>query len=321
MNTPVRLHDFHPEPESLLDQVFDGLGKTNKELPCKLFYDERGSELFNQICELPEYYPTSTEIRIMRAHADDMAQAVGYKGLLIEYGSGSSDKTRVLLDHLLDPVGYVPIEISRSQLLESARRIAMTYPRLEVLPVCADYEQEYEIPVPTRPETSRIAYFPGSTIGNFRPSEAKSFLEQIHRVCGPGGWLLIGVDLKKDPEILNRAYNDDAGVTAEFNRNILARINRELGADFDTNLFHHHAYYNESEGRVEMHLVSRAHQRVLVRGRQFDFGEGETIWTESSYKYSVPEFAALAAKAGYSQTEVWTDENRLFSVQLFRSDR
>jgi dimethylhistidine N-methyltransferase len=320
MNTPVRLHDFHPEPESLFDQVVDGLGKTNKELPCKLFYDKRGSELFNRICELPEYYPTRTEILIMKSHADDMAQAVGNKGLVIEYGSGSSDKTRVLLDHLQDPVGYVPIEISRAQLLESARRIAIKYPRLEVLPVCADYEQEYEIPVPARPEKSRIAYFPGSTIGNFRPAEARSFLERIHRVCGPGGWLLIGVDLKKDARILNRAYNDDAGVTAEFNRNILARINRELGAEFDTNLFDHHAYYNESEGRVEMHLVSRTQQRIRIQGEKFEFAAGETIWTESSYKYSVPEFARLAAKSGFSQKEVWTDETRLFSVQLFRSD-
>jgi dimethylhistidine N-methyltransferase len=319
MNTPVRLHDFHPEPENLLDEVVAGLRKTRKELPCKLFYDRRGSELFDRICEQPEYYPTRTESGIMTEYADEMSRAVGPKCLLVEYGSGSSDKTRVLLDSLEDLVAYVPIDISRDHLMNSARSIATAYPRIEVLPVCADYEQSYDIPRPKRPERARLAYFPGSTIGNFRPPDARAFLDRIACVCGPGGWLLIGVDLKKDPDVLTRAYNDRAGVTAAFNLNILSRINRELGGDFDIDAFEHHAYYNESEGRIEMHLVSGTDQQVSLDGFRFDFAEGETIWTEASHKYTIPEFARLARLSGFDQKYVWTDEDRLFSVQLFRT--
>ena len=320
MNTPVRLHDFHPDPGDLFDEVTTGLRKTRKELPCKLFYDKRGSELFDQICRLPEYYPTRTESRIMTSYADEMSQMVGPGCLVIEYGSGSSDKTRILLDFLDDVVAYVPIDISRAHLLESARGIADSYPRIEVLPVCADYEQSYEIPRPARLFNSRLAYFPGSTIGNFHPPEAAAFLDRIAEACEPEGWLLIGVDLKKDVGILTRAYNDASGVTAQFNLNILERINRELGASFDTDLFAHRARYNESAGRIEMHLVSRAAHRVRIRGELFDFAEGETVWTESSYKYTVPEFARLAGKSGFKQKAVWCDDDRLFSVQLFRRD-
>jgi dimethylhistidine N-methyltransferase len=318
MTTHVRLYDFHPDPGNLLEEVEAGLNKTNKELPCKLFYDERGSELFNQICELPEYYPTRTETGIMTMFADEMSRAAGPRCLLVEYGSGNSNKTRVLLDHLQDPVAYVPIDISREHLMESAGQISRAYPHLEVLSVCADYEQSFDIPKHMRTEDSRLVYFPGSTIGNFRPLEVKRFLDRVARVCGAGGRLLIGVDLKKDPAILTRAYNDSGGVTAEFNLNILRRINRELGANFNLRQFRHHAYYNKSAGRIEMHLVSTTSQQVQVNGSRWDFVEGETIWTESSYKYSIEEFEALARRSGFEREAVWTDKFPLFSVQLFR---
>jgi len=317
MSLSVKLLDCHPHPADLRLQVLDGLQKPNKELPCMLFYDERGSELFERICGLPEYYPTRTESQIMRDHGGEMADAIGPKRLLIEYGSGSSEKTEILLDHLDDPVGYVPIDISRRHLLASARRISQRHPRLEVMPVCADYQQTFDIPMPTRPNRGRLAYFPGSTIGNLHPLEAKKFLNRVARHADAGGQMLIGVDLKKDPDILNSAYNDRDGVTAEFNVNILRRINRELDAGFDPDSFRHHAYYNEAAGRVEMHLVSLSGQTVPVDDVEIEFEEGESIWTESSYKYSVEEFAAMASRAGFEFEFAWTDDEELFSVQLY----
>lgn len=317
MSYPIRLHDYRPESADLRDEVIAGLAKTHKELPCKLFYDERGSELFGRICELDAYYPTRTEVRIMRAHGREMAAAVGPKSLLIEYGSGSSEKTGILLDHLEDPVAYIPIDISKERLLDSSRRMSGAYNTLEVLPVCADYEQPFDIPAPTRPPESRLAYFPGSTIGNFHPADARRFLDLMVKHAGPGGNLLIGIDLKKDADILNRAYNDEEGVTADFNLNILRRINDELGTGFDPDKFRHHAYYNEAAGRVEMHLVSLTRQTVEVDGIEFDFAEGESIWTESSYKYAVEEFAELASQAGCELESAWLDHREWFSVQLY----
>jgi dimethylhistidine N-methyltransferase len=317
MSIPVYLHDYHPAPANLREEVIAGLSKTNKELPCKLFYDERGSELFERICELEEYYPTRTEARIMDDHGGEMAAAVGEDCLLIEYGSGSSEKTRILLDRLCNPVAYVPIDISREHLMESSRGIAREYPRLEVLPICADYEQQIDIPEPVRRAKTRLVYFPGSSIGNFHPPSARRHLTRMAQQAGPGGRLLIGVDLKKDPDVLNSAYNDRDGVTAEFNRNILLRINREIGTQFDPNRFAHHAYYNEAAGRVEMHLVSLEHQTVRLDGVEHVFEEGESIWTESSYKYDLDEFAQLASGAGFVRESVWTDDDEWFSVQLY----
>jgi dimethylhistidine N-methyltransferase len=255
----------------------------------------------------------------MRDHGAEMAGAVGRKALVIEYGSGSSDKTRVLLDNLDDPVAYVPIDISRDQLIGTSKRISASYPRLEVLPVCADYEQPFETPEPTRVPGRRLVYFPGSTIGNFHPAEAKSFLSRMAKRAGREGLVLLGVDTKKDPEILTRAYNDSEGVTAEFNMNILRRINDELGAEFRTDTFKHYAYYNHAAGRVEMHLVSLIKQTVDVDGIEIDFEEGESIWTESSYKYSIDEFAEVASGEGLDLVRVWTDGDELFSVQLYSS--
>jgi len=295
--------------------VWAGLGGARKTLPCKYLYDARGSQLFERICELAEYYPTRTELAIMEAHAGEMARRLGPRCLLVEYGSGSSRKTRLLLDRLEAPAGYVPIDISRDALAASVRALAEAYPDLEVLPVCADYTEPIELPVPSRPAARRGVYFPGSTIGNFSPAEAQRFLARMARVAGRGGAILIGVDLRKDRRTLERAYDDASGVTAAFNLNLLSRLNRELGADFDPGRFAHRAVWNEAAGRVEMHLVSRTRQSVSVAGRRFAFAAGESIHTENSYKYTLEQFARLAAGAGLTVERVWTDPRERFSVQ------
>jgi dimethylhistidine N-methyltransferase len=301
--------------ERMRQDVVRGLRSPQKELPCKYFYDAVGSQLFEQITELDEYYPTRSEMRIMRAAGLDIADRLGPDCLLIEYGSGSSTKTRLLLDHLERPAGYVPLDISRELLEQSAAALAADYPRLRVVPVCADYTGPFELPAALSNAGRRVAYYPGSTIGNFVPDDARRFLARIAVVCGPGGGLLIGVDLKKDPLMLHRAYNDALGITAAFNLNILTRLNRELGADFVPAQFRHYAFYNPVFDRVEMHLVSLAAQVVHVGDVSIRFECGESIWTEGSYKYNLPEFAALAAAAGWRVQQVWTDDRTLFSVQ------
>jgi dimethylhistidine N-methyltransferase len=310
----VSLHDLSPGQTASLTEVLRGLRSPQKELPCKLFYDERGSQLFEQITELDEYYPTRAELRIMRASAAEMAARVGPDCLLIEYGSGSSQKTRLLLDRLQQLAGYIPIDISKEQLRESAEALVNAYPRLRVLPVCADYTGNLPLP-PLPASRRRVAYYPGSTIGNFVPRDARQFLARVATVCGPDGGLLIGVDLKKDPLMLHRAYNDALGVTAAFNLNILARLNRELAMDFALDRFRHYAFYNPVFARVEMHLVSLDEQVVRLGDIRIHFERGESIWTEASYKYSPPEFASLAAEAGWRVDQVWTDDRGLFSVQ------
>jgi dimethylhistidine N-methyltransferase len=314
--SPIGVIDRAPGLVRFRDDVWAGLGTPRKTLPCKYFYDARGSALFERICDLPEYYPTRTEISIMATHAGAMSERLGARCVLVEYGSGSSRKTRLLLDHLRDPAGYVPIDISRTALADSARALRAAYPGLEVLPVCADYTAALEIPRTRTAAARRGVYFPGSTIGNFTPPQAQRFLAQMARVAGPGGALLVGVDLRKDRVTLERAYDDAAGVTAAFNRNLLARINRELGGDFALDRFAHRALYDEAAGRVEMHLVSTEAQTVRVGGRVFRFERGETIHTENSYKYGLAHFAALAAGAGLVVRDVWTDAADLFSVQL-----
>ncbi len=320
MNVPLKLHDYHPATDILMEEVVAGLGADPKRLPAKLFYDKRGSQLFDQICELPEYYPTRTERSIMRKNAAEIAGIIGSRCVLIEFGSGSSDKTRVLLDELVDPAGYVPIDISKDHLLASAQELARTYPHIEIHPVCADYEQDFDIPAFPEP-VSRVVYFPGSTIGNFHPDHAVSFLKKTARLGGPGSHLLIGVDMKKDPAILHAAYNDKQGVTAAFNLNMLHRLNRELGTDFDVEQFQHVAFYNESVGRIEMHLKSASSQQVTVDGNLVTFQPGETIWTESSYKYTIEDFTAAAAHAGYARESIWTDDQGWFSVMYFSIQR
>lgn len=312
MQTTATL-DHAPDTQSFLDEALDGLTQTPKTLPCKFFYDARGSALFDQICELDEYYPTRTEMGIMRAYAPAMSALLGTNCRLVEYGSGSSLKTRVLLDNARRLAAYVPVDISREHLHRTASALEQAYPDIPILPVCADYTQPFDLPRSRAART--VVYFPGSTIGNFAPPQAREFLARVAQVCGPGGGLLIGVDLKKSPALLEPAYNDQDGVTAAFNLNLLARMNREIGADFDLAQFAHHAFYNARLGRIEMHLVSLRAQTVLVGGKCIAFGAGERIHTENSYKYALDEFASLAASAGFQVRQVWTDAAPLFSVQ------
>ena len=311
----VQILDYAPKLGSIRDEVVMGLRKPRKELPSKFFYDTEGSRLFEAITDLEEYYPTRTELGIMREHAGDMAALLGPDALLVEYGSGSSLKTRILLDHLRRPAAYVPLDISGAHLAQSAASLAAAYPDLEVLPVCADYTASFALPTPTQPATRTVVYFPGSTIGNFDPGPARRFLEHVAGVAGRGGGLLIGVDLRKDPVTLHAAYNDARGVTAAFNLNLLARVNRELGGDFELAAFRHYAFYNPTERRIEMHLVSLRDQQVRVGGEEFTFSVGESIWTESLYKYSLDDFVRLAEATGWAVERVWTDREALFSVQ------
>ena len=310
-----RLHDFNPGQDCFRAEVLSGLRKSSKELPSKYFYDEHGSSLFERICALDEYYIPSTEAAIMETYIEEMVELLGPGVLLIEYGSGSSAKTRILLDNLHELAAYVPIDICREQLLCAARELVSVYSGLEVLPVCADYTNSFELPLPRQPSERKVVYFPGSTIGNFDPVPARRFLEHIAGVCGPGGGLLIGVDLKKDPGVLHRAYNDGEGVTAAFNLNLLERINRELKGDFQLDWFEHYAFYNPGEGRVEMHLVSLRDQTVHLDNVAISFARGESIWTESSYKFTLDEFEQMAGAAGFKVEKVWTDKRQWFSVQ------
>jgi dimethylhistidine N-methyltransferase len=316
MNASVHFYDYHPEPADMRAEVIKGLSEGQKRIAPKFFYDRRGSQLFDAITELPEYYPTRTEIGILRSHGAEMADLVGRGALLVELGSGSSLKIRVLLN-ALQPSVYVPVDISREHLLESATDLAGSFPGLEVHAACADYSVPFDLPVEPHGD-GRAAFFPGSSIGNFDPGEAFRFLQRVGALVGSGGKLLIGVDLVKDAETLRAAYNDARGITADFNLNLLRRINRELGADFDLSLFEHDAFFNEREKRIEMHLVSRAVQNVRVAGRRFTFQEGESIHTENSYKYTVEGFRSLAREAGFEAERCWTDPNRLFSVHCLR---
>jgi dimethylhistidine N-methyltransferase len=307
--------------EGFRRDVLAGLSRPKKTLPCKYLYDEHGARLFEAICELEEYYPTRTEMSILRQNIREIASLLGPGSNLVELGSGSSRKTRLLLEHLERPASYLPVDVARTQLLECSARLAQDYAGLEVWPVCADYTSEFELPDPPPDAGRTTVFFPGSTIGNFEPEEAGLFLRRIARLCGPTGGFLVGVDLKKAPQVLTPAYNDSQGITAKFNLNLLARANRELQAGFDLSLFRHQAFYNEAAGRIEMHLVSRRRQAVPVDGLEFVFAEGESIVTEHSYKYTLREFRQLAAWAGFKVVRCWTDERRWFSVQYLRPRR
>ena len=320
-NPLVSFVDLNPEPEDFLSAVLEGLSTSQKTLPCKFFYDETGSVLFDRICDLDEYYPTRTEIGILEDRLGEIAELVGRGAHLVELGSGASVKIRTLLNALPDLAQYTAVDISRDFLLQSAESLATNYPDLDVAAVCADYTDAFEIPAPENRDSSRtVAFFPGSTIGNFTQDEAKGFLSRLKDILGPDSGLLIGVDLKKDADVLHAAYNDSDGVTAAFNLNLLVRINRELGADFDVNSFSHRAVYDPDEGRIEMHLVSEIAQRVTISRRTFEFSAGEHIHTENSHKYSIPEFRALCGQAGYNPIASWTDAMKLFSVHYFTAE-
>lgn len=307
-------HDLEPPTDTFAVDVLRGLAQPVRAIPPKYFYDAAGSALFEQICALPEYYPTRTELAIMRGHVATMAAELGPDCALIEFGSGSGIKTRVLLE-ALRPLAYLPIDISAAPLREAAARCAAEFPDLSVTAVHADYSQALDL-TPLLPAAARrrVVYFSGSTIGNFTPAEAQAFLCRVHALVGRGGALLIGVDLQKDVRVLNAAYNDAAGVTAAFNLNLLARMNRELGADFDLAAWSHRAFYDAGRERIEMHLASAAGQRVCVAGRAFEFAAGETIHTEISCKYTIDGFQALAARAGFTANGCWMDDDRYFSV-------
>lgn len=309
--------NFEPDADAFRREVVEGLShEGQKLLPCKYLYDERGSQLFDQICDLPEYYPTRTEVSIMKADAGDMADMLGPRCLLIEYGSGSSIKIRLLLEHLQDPAAYVPLDISREHLMRCAAVIDDDHPDLDVIPVCADYTSDFELPEVKGDIGRKAVYFPGSTLGNFHRPDAVRFLRHIADVVGTGGGLLLGIDLLKDEHTLRAAYNDAQGVTAAFNLNILDRMNRELDTDFDVDGFRHDGRFNPTYSRMEMHLVSQRPQQVTVGDHTFDFAEGETIRTECSYKYTLESFRQLADKGGFDVTKVWTDDNDLFSIQF-----
>lgn len=299
---------------AFLADVLTGLHECPKQTPSKYFYDKRGSELFDRICELEEYYPTRCELDIMEEHAPQMGAAIGSGAMLVEFGSGSSVKTRYLLDALPEPAAYVPVDISGEHLRQAASEIAEDYPNIEVLPVCADFTNDFALPVARQTPTHVAVYFPGSTIGNFTPQRAAELLRRIALMCGGGGGLLIGIDLKKDIKTIEAAYNDRDGVTAQFNLNLLRRMNRELGADFDLEQFSHRATYNPQKGRVETHLVSRCAQVVMIGNKKIEFAHGETIATEHSHKYTVAEFAGFAAAAGLSLRRAWTDRDEYFAV-------
>ena len=307
------IHDLQPAAGGFLEDVLAGLARPQKELPPKYFYDARGSELFEAICELPEYYLTRAEMALMQESVAEMARHIGAGCALIEFGSGSGRKTRLLIEAAA-PAAYLAIDIARDQLEATAAGIAREFPGLEVTAVCADYSAPIALPQLAADSRRRVIYFPGSTIGNLTPGEARAFLRNARGLAGAGGGLLIGVDLKKDTARLNAAYNDARGITAEFNLNLLARMNRELGANFDLSAFRHFAFYNEALGRIEMHLVAKRAQTVTVSGGAFRFRPDETIHTENSYKYSVAEFQELARAVGLAPLACWTDPERLFAV-------
>jgi len=310
-------HDFHPGEDSFRDALVAGLSRAQKAIPCRFLYDARGSALFDAICELPEYYPTRTELRILDDNAVEIATVVGPDAQLIELGSGSSRKVRILLDALETPASYVPIDISREHLVAAANAIAGDYPEVLVEAVCADYGQAFDLPQNLY-GGRRTGFYPGSTIGNLEPLEAQAFLARWARRLGPGALMLIGVDLKKCASIIQPAYDDAAGVTQDFSRNLLVRANRELGADFDPEAFRHVARYDPASGQVGIHLLSERDQTARIGERAFTFAAGEPVHVENSYKYSIEGFSALARAAGYAPTEVWTDEADLFSVLLLR---
>jgi len=301
--------------ESEINEIVDGLSQAQKTISPKFFYDERGSQLFDKITKLPEYYLTDAELEIMRVNVGEMAELIGRTASLIEFGSGSSLKTRILLENLEDLAAYVPVDISEDHLWTSARQLRAEFPGLDVRPVVADFTKTFSLPTPTVMPVKNVIYFPGSTLGNFEHDAAMDLLRVMHEEAGENGALLIGVDLQKDADIIDRAYNDAAGVTAEFNLNMLRHLNKNYGANFDLGSFEHSATYDEDEGRVVIELVSQAEQTFEVGNTEFELADGETILTEYSHKYTLDGFAEMAHNAGFTVEKAWTDAEQLFSVQ------
>jgi len=312
----VKTQDTHHE--DIIDEIIDGLRKSPKRLPTKLFYDEKGSQLFDKICELDEYYPTRTELKILDDNIEEITSYFGDDCVLVELGSGSSVKIRLLIDHLPTLAAYVPVDISSEHLVYSAESLKADHPNLKVYPLVADYTKEFALPIINESYKTVDAFYPGSTIGNFTPEKARQFLERVANTCGKNSGLLIGVDLKKEKSILNAAYNDSQDITAEFNLNILNHINALVNADFDINKFSHHAFFNEKHGRIEMHLISTENQEVQIDDEVISFRKDENILTEYSYKYSMQDFNNLVDGI-YDVEKLWMDDNLLFSVQFLRA--
>jgi dimethylhistidine N-methyltransferase len=304
-------------PDDFMQAMLAGLAQTPKETPCKYFYDQEGSRLFDAVCGLPEYYQTRTETALLARHAGEIAALIGADAQIVEFGAGSLRKARLLLNAVRNPRGYTPVDISGDYLLGVTRALAADYPTLALQPLVADFTAPLTIPgLPGA--TRRAGFFPGSTIGNFRPDSATALLRRL-RASLDGGGLLVGVDLVKDPARLHAAYNDSAGITAAFNKNLLVRANRELGADFDANAFAHYAPYNPLAHRVEMYLVSLKRQSVGFGGQRFDFARGEPVHTEDSHKYTIENFREMAARAGFAPRAVWYDDDKLFSLHWLES--
>lgn len=313
----MNLKSTTAQTQAFLDDLLAGLSSDSKTLPCKYFYDKRGSELFDQICQLEEYYVTRTEQWIMDQHASEMADQLGRRVRLVELGSGSSTKTHVLLRHLNEPAAYVPVDISRKHLLNTAGNLRQHFPNIEILPVVADFTKPFQIPDSKIRASHNAIYFPGSTIGNFPAVAAADLLENLSQRVGPEGGLLIGADLQKDPAVLEAAYNDRQGVTAEFNLNLLRRANEQLDANFDLEQFRHRASYNKEHGRIEMYLISETDQTVLIDDHPIEFSAGEKILTEFSHKYTIDGFQSMAAQAGFQLHKMWTDPQQYFAVFHF----
>lgn len=322
MGEPARKIDQHisrgDELSPFAADVLKGLTSTPKQIPPKYFYDDEGSLLFERITELPEYYPTRSELRILRRHAGDIAKLIPPGAALIEFGSGSSKKARIVLGGKPALSAYVPVDICSEMIEREAAELRSDFPNLEILPVVADISKPFQIPAIAAAAPVRVGFFPGSTIGNFEPHEAASFLRNAAQILGRGALLIVGVDLIKSADVLHAAYNDQAGVTAAFNQNLLKRINRELGGTFKLDSFEHHAFYNRERNRIEMHLASLKRQKVRVLGQTIDFRAGETIHTENSYKYSVASLGALARGVGWMPVASWLDSRKYFSIQVFR---
>jgi dimethylhistidine N-methyltransferase len=300
-----------------LREILTGLSLPQKTISSKFLYDELGSRLFDQICDLPEYYLTRTELGILREHVVEMAARIGPQASLIEFGSGSSLKIRILLKNLDRLAAYVPVDISRDYLVLAAEEIARDFPDIEVLPVAADFTYPFDLPDPVVTPVRNVVYFPGSTIGNFSQTAARRLLQVMHHEAGANGALLIGIDLQKDRDVVEAAYNDSAGVTAEFNLNILRRLNREFGATFTLANFRHRAIYSEEFGRIEMYLVSTCNQMVTIADREFSISAGESILTEHSHKYTIEGFVAMATRAGFRLEKIWSDSAEMFAVLYF----
>jgi L-histidine N-alpha-methyltransferase len=303
--------------DSFADHVIAGLSDSQKWLSAKYFYDAAGSELFEQITDLPEYYPTRTELSILERCASEMAGYVPLSAALVEFGTGSTKKARILIDAAPQLAAYVPVDISGAFLAQEAAAVRRDIPWIAVLPVVADFTRDFDLPAQVRARP-RVGFFPGSTIGNFEPEDAAEFLRQAGRILGPGSAMIVGVDRIKDERVLNAAYDDAAGVTARFNLNVLTRMNRELGGNFDLASFRHHAFYNIENHRIEMHLESLKAQNVTVVGRTFALAKGETIHTENSYKYTVESFRALAQEAGWRPVATWGDERDYFAIHALK---